>query len=364
MNKTLRYVLSILGFLLVIYLFWYFRNIVTYIIIAAVISFIGQPLVHLLDRIKIGRITFPHTLSCIITLFALLGIFCLFVALFVPLIVYEAEIISKIDYVTIGKSLEQPLASIQAFLSTYGILPPGKTIETELVTRMHSLIDIATFSSFFQNLLNITGSLIIGIFSVIFIGFFFLKDEHLFYNGIMLIVPLRYQEETTRILNESKHLLSRYFIGLCLEIVLFGVFIMIGLTILGVKNPLIIAFLAGLLNIIPYVGPLIGAVIGIVLGVAGSLQAGYSAYASNLILLIALVFLITKFIDDYVFQPVIYSKSIKAHPLEVFLVILIAGSLAGIVGMILAIPVYTLVRIIAKEFLSGFRIVQKLTEKI
>jgi len=364
MNKTLRYILSILGFLLVIYIFWYFRNIVTYILIAAVISFIGQPLVRLLDRIRIGKFAFPHTLSSIITLLVILGIFCSFVALFVPMIVYEAEIISKIDYVSIGKSLEQPLATLQTFLSTYGILPPGKTIENELVTRMHSLIDIATFSSFFQNLLDITGSLIIGIFSVLFIGFFFLKDDHLFYNGVMLIVPLRYQELTARILNKSKRLLSRYFIGLCIELFLFGTLIMIGLTIIGVNNALIIAFLAGLLNIIPYVGPLIGAAIGIVLGVAGSLQNGYSSHTANLILLIALVFLLTKFIDDYVFQPLIYSKSIKAHPLEVFLVILIAGSLAGIVGMILAIPAYTLVRIIAKEFLSGFRIVQKLTEKI
>ena len=74
--------------------------------------------------------------------------------------------------------------------------------------------------------------------------------------------------------------------------------------------------------------------------------------------------LIIKGFDDFVLQPTLYSERVKAHPLEIFIVILIAGSLAGIVGMLLAIPSYTVLRVFAKEFFSQFRLVQKLTEKI
>jgi predicted PurR-regulated permease PerM len=69
-------------------------------------------------------------------------------------------------------------------------------------------------------------------------------------------------------------------------------------------------------------------------------------------------------LDAALIQPFIFSKSVKAHPLEVFLVILVAGTVAGIPGMIFAIPSYTIFRVIAREFLSGFKIIRKLTEKI
>ncbi len=77
-----------------------------------------------------------------------------------------------------------------------------------------------------------------------------------------------------------------------------------------------------------------------------------------------LVFCITQLIDNLVFQPFIFGKSVYAHPIEILIVIMMAGSLAGITGMILAIPAYTVLRVFAKEFFNNFRVVQKLTEKI
>jgi predicted PurR-regulated permease PerM len=118
------------------------------------------------------------------------------------------------------------------------------------------------------------------------------------------------------------------------------------------------------MNIIPYIGPVIGSLLGITLGITATLASG--AYDALLPVLAKLsgVFLVVNFIDNNFLVPMIYSNSVKAHPLEIFFVIIMGGSLAGIVGMLLAIPVYTVLRVIAREFLQQFRLVQKLTNKI
>jgi len=138
----------------------------------------------------------------------------------------------------------------------------------------------------------------------------------------------------------------------------------LGLTIFNVKNALLIGFFGGIMNVIPYLGPVIGAIVGVLLAVTTSLSYGLYAETVPLIFIVLGVFASANLIDNIVLQPLIYSNSVKAHPVEIFLVILIAGSMAGIPGMILAIPSYTVLRIIAKEFLSQFRVVQKLTKNI
>jgi predicted PurR-regulated permease PerM len=140
----------------------------------------------------------------------------------------------------------------------------------------------------------------------------------------------------------------------------------LGMTIIGVgfRLGLVIGLVAAVLNIIPYLGPWIGAAIGIILGVASFLDLDFATQLVPLMGYMLLVFLITQITDNIIFQPFIFGTSVYAHPIEIFIVIMAAGSLAGIVGMILAIPTYTVIRVFAKEFFNNFRVVQKLTEKI
>lgn len=142
------------------------------------------------------------------------------------------------------------------------------------------------------------------------------------------------------------------------------ILIFIGLTIFGIENALVIAIIGGFMNIIPYLGPLMGCAVGVVVGIISNL--GINAYDMILpnTLEIAGVFLVANAIDNFVLQPTIYSKSVFAHPIEIFLVILMAGNIGGIVGMIVAIPAYTLIRIIAKQLLSEFKFIEMLTKKI
>jgi predicted PurR-regulated permease PerM len=140
--------------------------------------------------------------------------------------------------------------------------------------------------------------------------------------------------------------------------------ITLGLLIFGVENALLIGFFGGVMNIIPYVGPIIGSCIGIMLGITSILVQGSYDLLLPEFLKLAGVFLAVNFIDNNILVPYIYSNSVKAHPLEIFFVIIMGGSLAGILGMLLAIPVYTLLRVIARQFFHQFRIVKKLTRQI
>ena len=205
---------------------------------------------------------------------------------------------------------------------------------------------------------------LILLFSVAFISFFFLKDHRMLYNALMLLPPDKVETQFANILHNTKKLLTRYFIGLILQLSLFTVIVSLGLMIAGVENALLIGFLAGLLNVIPYVGPIIGAIVGLIIGISTGLAVDINMDLLPILFKIVVVFGIAQMVDNYVSQPLIFSNVVMAHPLEIFLVILMAATMAGIPGMILAVPVYTLIRVIAKEFLIEFKLVKKLTERI
>jgi predicted PurR-regulated permease PerM len=117
----------------------------------------------------------------------------------------------------------------------------------------------------------------------------------------------------------------------------------------------------GILNVIPYVGPWLGLFIAIIMGVASHINLDFTTVVIPLVYYMIIVEIITHTIDNLVFQPIIFSNSVKAHPLEIFIVVLAAGFAAGIPGMILGIPAYTVLRVFAREFFYGFKAVQKIT---
>lgn len=365
MNRITRIVVAAIVLAIIAFLAWRFSSIVAYILIAGVLSIMGNPLVKLLDRIRIKGWRFPHMLSSFLALIALIVVIGGLLSLITPLIANQAEVISKIDLEKVTGSLEEPLAEIQEFMLKYNLLQEKETLETVIIKNFESVVSFATFSDIFKNVIGLAGNLFIGVFAVLFITFFFLKEEDLFFNGIMLMIPMQYQEEGRKILSDSRRLLSRYFVGLLIELTTMVTLISTGLTIFGVKNAFLIGFLGGIMNVIPYLGPVIGATMGVILGTITFLSGG-GAYGDILTLIVTIVgtFAGANLIDNMVLQPWIYSSSVKAHPLEIFLVIMIAGSMAGVLGMVLAIPGYTVLRIIAKQFLSNSRLVQQITKDI
>ncbi len=364
MNKTLKILGGILAGILIIYLVWRFSDIVFYILISVVLSLIGRPLVKRFNSIRFGKHHIPNTLSAILALLTIILVLLSFIGIFVPLIARQASLISNIDLNSLSQSVQQPLHDFETFLRRYNLISHDETLKQVITSQIDSILNFASFSDTISSIVGVTGSIFIATFSILFLTFFFMKDTYLLDDFIDNITPVKYQGEVRNILSQSKYLLSRYFIGLLIELTTMMTLESVGLTIFGVKNALLIGFFGGLLNVIPYLGPIIGATVGVLLAISTSLSIGMYSEIISLIFIVIGVFAGANLIDNIVLQPLIYSNSVKAHPVEIFLVILIAGSMAGIPGMILAIPSYTVLRIIAKEFLSQLRVVQKLTRNI
>ena len=364
MSQRNRVIIAVAGVLLGLFMIWYFFHIMVYIITAGVISLIGQPLVDIFSKIRLGRLSLPKSVAALMTMLSLIGILIGLVFLFVPLITRQAQMISMINVDDVVKYFAGVIDRVQSLLLSYDVIDSNDTLQSVLEHQIGSVINLTNFSNLFAKVLGATSTIMIGIFTVLFLSFFFLRDRQLLRGGILLLTPDRFQPEVVTILHKTKIMLSRYFIGLLSQLFIMMVLLTIGLSLFGVENAILIGFFGGLMNVIPYLGPIIGVTIGTVLGISSDLGMGLYDSALNTAITVILVFVTANLIDNFVVQPLIYSKRANAHPIEILLVILMAGSLAGVPGMILAIPAYTVLRIVAKEFLSGFKLIDKLTENI
>jgi predicted PurR-regulated permease PerM len=364
MKKVLTYTGYILAIALLGYLVYRFHYMITWIIVAAMLSFIGQPMVKLLDRIKIWKFRMPRPVSALLALFVIVLVIAGLFAIFVPLIIKQAENISSIDVSLLNQNLQDPMEWLNQKFSSLGAIPAGASVQDIILEKIRSIVNISSVGTAISSLISAAGNIFIGLFSILFISFFFLKDENLFMEGLFLFVPDKHHEATRKVVSESKSLLIRYYLGVLLQVLAVTTLITLGLKIFGIKNALLIGFFAGIMNIIPYIGPIIGGIIGITLGVISMLTAGAYSELLPVVLKIAGTLIAVNIIDNNILVPVIYSKSVKSHPLEIFLVIIIGGGLAGLAGMLFAVPVYTLLRVIAKEFFNNFRVVRKLTDQI
>ena len=341
----------------VLFLVWYFRSIVVYVLISAVLAVMGNPLVKRLAALHIKGWKVPRWLAALATLIVIWVVLATLCSLFVPLVFNKIYQLSNVDFATVVASIEEPIARAQSYLHEFFAMPESTfSLSEALASALKQVIDIESLNTVFASIVNVVLSSVIAIFSITFITFFFLRDEGLFYAMITAMFPERYHENITRALDSVTLLLARYFTGILSESLLLMVAVSLTMMAFGMKaaDAAFIGLVMGVMNVVPYAGPLIGGVVSVFVGMA----VGRTA------VVIIGSLLILKGLDDFVLQPTLYSSRVKAHPLEIFLVILIAGSLAGILGMLLAIPSYTVLRVFAKEFFSQFSLVRKLTEKI
>ncbi len=367
MNPVFRYILVFIGILLGIFVIWYFSQIVAYILISAVLSLIGRPLVELLGRVKIRGRNVPKWLCALVVLLTIWVIVIGFFRFIIPLVATELNNLSEIDTQSVLTSLAEPIQYIEKVIDRFKLDGSNEfTVQRFVTEKALSIFNVSFATNFFSNLAGVLGNIFIAFFSVTFITFFFLRDENLFAESILSIVPDRHIDAFRHAMASTRKLLVRYFVGVLFQMT--GVFTIVsgGLTLFGVgfNHSILIGMIAAIFNVIPYLGPVMGASIGILLGIATHLQLDFNSELVPLIGKMALVFATAQLTDNFVFQPFIFSNSVNAHPLEIFLVIMIAGSVAGIPGMILAIPGYTVLRVFAKEFFNKFKVVKKLTSKI
>lgn len=421
MKLNYKYLLAIIPIVITAGVIYFLSDIVTYILMAWVISMIGSPVVVFLRRFVGKNIAALLTLSMFV-----LG-FMLLVWIFIPPLVNQMENLSKVDYNKVVTALEEPIKDWEKWLINKKLMIASDTLTQSNSTlysdTVRSLSHIITLDStlagwdslsgqpikiiinldnniskstselsentaekagFFEILkenmstylnpqkiqqmfgesISAFGNIMVGVFSIFFIGFFFLREQGLFDNILTSMVPTGYEQQTKQALDETSKLLIRYFVGILIQVTIITLIVSLSLTILGVKNALLIGFFAGIMNVIPYVGPIIAAGVGVMITLSSNMELSFYNEMVPLLTKVLIVFLVTRLIDDVILQPNIFSKSVKAHPLEIFIIVLVGAKIGGILGMVLAIPFYTAFRVIGKVFLSEFKVIQKLTRNI
>jgi len=419
MNNLSKYLIGAVSLILVLLAFYYLGDIFAYIIVAWVVSMIGSPLSNFLRKYMNKGLAAGITISTIIIGFGLI------LWLMVPPVLNQVNHLSEIDYDKVLKNIEEPINDWNDWLETKGfklnstdsiedletiaraeepkhlinydtlfqsgiidtnsqvvtivlqvekeIIKPkivstpisNKTTQEILIKARSYLLSIfnpQNIPTLFGSLFGLAGTIMVYILAIVFIGFFFLKEQGLFGRMITMWVPNRHNTKVYRAIDETSGLLVRYFIGVAIQVSIITIYVSVLLTIFGVKNGLMIGFLVGLINVIPYIGPMIGWVFGIVILLSSSIDLSFYEEILPKIGILTGVIASMQLLDNLVLQPNIFSRSIKAHPVEIFIVILVAAKLGGILGMVLAIPIYTVFRVIARVFLGRFEVLSKIAK--
>lgn len=365
-DRLARYLIGAGTIAILAWLCWYFKSVLVYIIAAFVVSLIGQPVMRLLRKITIKGKAAPNWLLAILTIFLILGALILLITQVIPVvtgIVRDAAVLNS------ATASGNPLDRVNDWI--VGLFPglgPDFDFISILMDKLKEVTNVTNVTAVISSVTSFVTSFAVGLFSIVFISFFFVRDENLFRKIVSALVPDRMEGKIAKALADIEALLSRYFVGLLIEMTGVALLDFLGLWLiarLGFSNALGIAFIAGILNIIPYVGPLIGEAVGVVLAVILKYGTGVGLDVNIWVfaLIVLAIMLTTQLVDNFVYQPLIYSTSIQAHPLEIFIVILLAGHIGGVVGMLVAIPTYTVVRVIASRFFPELKLVKRLIPK-
>ncbi|MCG8323607.1 MAG: AI-2E family transporter [Cytophagales bacterium] len=345
-----------IGISALLFLAWYFSNITIYIIISLVLATILRPLTNYIAQTQFYKIKTPRIVAVFLSLLLLILVLGLFILLFVPLISEQIQVIANLNYESLYRRMTKPLQSLEMYIIENQLWEAKDGFLVEgLKESFLSLIAKINVQEIINRILSITGNVLVGILAVSFITFFFLFETATRRRQLISFIPNGYFEVTISAIHKIEKLLSNYLIGLLLQMISIFSIAAIGLSILGIKYALTIAVFAAVANLIPYAGPILGAGFGIIVGVS---TAGTFLNTQDyifLLLKIVTVFSVVQLTDNLVLQPLIFSKSVKAHPLEIFVIIFAGATIAGVVGMIVAIPFYTVLRVSVVELYKGFK---------
>jgi predicted PurR-regulated permease PerM len=355
-NGILRALATLIFCGLLLFFVYKIQSVIIYVILSIILTLITNPVVEFLRR----KLKFSNTLAVAFTITIVMILMFGLIMLFVPLIISQGKNLSLLDTKSIENNTLIVINNIQQFLINHNIDAANMLKEANITSKL----DFNFIPSFLNSILGTLSNFGMGLASVLFITFFFLKDKVLFITGVKKVLPDDHEEKILNSLTKINTLLSRYFVGLIIQLSIVFILYLIVLLIFGIENAFVIAFLCAILNIVPYVGPLIGSILAGILTLLSNLGSDFQTAALPTTLYVLIGFWIVQLIDNNLSQPIIFSKSVNSHPLEIFLVTLVSGFSFGIIGMIVAVPFYTMLKVIAKEFFPDNKIIKTIAKNI
>ena len=337
---------------LIILLLFKIRLGLLYIFISIILTLIITPFNKLLKN----KLKMRNSLSSLLSLTMLISFLSLLIVLFVPVLTKQGKNLSLLNTLEFREKIQSTITGLKDYFETQNISVLDFISDLNIISE----IDFSFVTKLFNSIISQIGSFSIGVLSVIFITFFLLKDGNIIFNKIIKLFPKKHVNKLSKSFIKIEDLLTRYFIGVSLQILILFSFYLALLLIIGIENAFAIAFICAILNIIPYLGPLISIILMIILSVTSSLDIFLiNDFITNSFWLFT-GFVFIQLIDNFLLQPYIFSSSVKSHPLEVFIVIISAGLLFGIFGLIIAIPVYTTLKVIYQSFFDTKKMISNI----
>jgi predicted PurR-regulated permease PerM len=331
-KKTLKVVLLVAGTIVLLYLVYLLTEILIILALATLLAMIFHPLVNSLEARGFNRLT---STLIVFAAFALIIYFSL--SVIIPKLVYQMnQLIAAIE----GFSFDEEMHTLEATIIRYlPFVEPGSVsarIESFFSTQLINVLDSIT------DVLSSIVSIIAVVVIVPFITFFLVKDSRRLLQGVLHTIPNKYFEMSYYVLKKVTLQLGLFVRAWIFDATFVGMMIGFGFYIIGIPNALPLGVIAGLGHLIPYFGPVIG---GVPAAIVSIVQYGDFSQIPA----IMLVVLITYTFDNGFVQPYVFRKSVDMHPILIILLIISGGTLFGLMGMLLAVPVATVIKTFSKE---------------
>jgi len=320
--------LKILFIIVIVYFLYYIRGILLLVFVALILSSAFEPWVDWLQRRRL-----PRTIGIILIYLAALIIIFSSIVLIITPISAEINDLSR-DFPIYWSKLSALLQNFQSYSASHGL---RQNIENTIASLQQSLSLAA--GGAFGLMISFFGGLV-SIFIVLVMTFYLTAENQLLKRTIRSWLPAHYQPYSTNLINRLQEKLGWWLRGqLALCLIIFFM-CWAGLSILGVKYALVLALFAGVTELIPYLGPFVGA-----------LPAAFIAFTQSPLLgiLVILLYFVIQQLENYLIVPKVMQKAVGLNPLIIIIAILIGAKLAGIAGIILAVPVTTAASILVKD---------------
>jgi putative permease len=331
-NNAVKFILWIAGAIIFLYLVYLLTEILIIIALSILLSLIFAPFVSMLEGRGFNRLT-----STLIV-FAVFGfITYLSLSVIIPKLIYQMnQLVAAVQKFSFAEEIQAAEAALLQYLPFFEPGSLSARIESFLSTQLLNAVDSVT--TVLSSIVSVIAALVI----VPFFTFFLLKDYRQILQGILQTLPNKYFEMSYYVLKKVTSRLGLFVRAWIFDATFVGLMIGFGFYIIGVPNALPLGVIAGLGHLIPYFGPVIGGVPAIIVSIV---QYGDLSQVP----LIVLVVLLTYAFDNGFVQPYIFGKSVDMHPIAIILLIISGGIVFGLFGMLLAVPIATVIKTFTKE---------------
>ncbi|WP_281164366.1 AI-2E family transporter [Liquorilactobacillus sicerae] len=320
------------------------------ILIAGFLFYLFDPVVRLLMKIKVREKNLSRTWSIAIVFLILAVLTAIAAAIIIPLLVSQigALIVQTPDYLKTLQHLGNHYYRRLDQLTWFKQLKVDQyltELQTNFLNWLKKLAGNLTMS--LGSFINTITSITITIVTVPFILFYMLKDGEHFVPNVQKVFPSKHEDQVAELFHKMSQTLSKYIAGQVIECLFVATFISLGYWIIGMPYAFLLGVFAGMTNIIPYLGPYIGIFPALILG---------ATLSTKMAILVIVVCIVVQQIDGNLIYPNVIGKTLKIHPLTIILLLLVAGNLAGLLGMILAVPVYAVLKVVIGYIYDIYRL--------